>query len=214
MKRRLEKRQAILDAAAEAFRDEGYERASMADIGLRSGCSKTTLYGYFASKEALLAELAGQATESGVAAMHEVLAETGAGLDITLGRFAGRYLAFALSPSVCDLRRILAATAGRSGLDPRCRDLGTARIDAGLAGYLRTQMEAGTLRSGDARGAAQQFRALLEASWFDRVLFDCDAEPGPGEAEQDAQSAIKSFLRAWGRPLPGSRGALPPAGAA
>ncbi|QOL48665.1 TetR/AcrR family transcriptional regulator [Massilia litorea] len=202
MKRTPEKRQAILDAAAEEFRDKGYERASMSDIGLRTGFSKTTLYGYFGAKEALLAALVDEATENGVAAMLEVLAGAGPHLAVTLERFAGRYLSYALSPSVCSLRRVLAAGAGRSELDLRCRDLGAARIDAALAGYLRAQMEAGALRGGDARGSAQQFRALLEASWFDRVLFDYGSGPGPGQVEEEIEFALAAFLRAWAPALP------------
>lgn len=201
MKRTLEKRQAILDAAAEVFRDKGYERASMSDIGLRTGFSKTTLYGYFGAKEALLAALVEEAAESGVAALHEVLAGAGPDLYATLERYAERYLSFALSPSVCSLRRMLAAGTGH-GLDPRCRDLGAARIDAALAGYLRAQMDAGAVRVGDARGSAQQCRALLEASWFERVLFDHGAGPGPGQVEQEIAFALAAFMRAWGHPLP------------
>jgi AcrR family transcriptional regulator len=205
MKRTLEKRQAILDAAAALFRDKGYERASMSDIGLRTGCSKTTLYGYFGSKDALLAVLVEETTASGVAALQEVLGASGADVATTgaatvaatLERFGGRYLAFALSPSVCTLRRVLAAGAGHSGVDLPCRDLGAARIDAALAGYLRAQMNAGILRRGDAHGSARQFRALLDASWFDRVLFDCGAGPGPGQVEQELQFALAAFLRAW-----------------
>ena len=202
MKRTPEKRQAILDAAAEEFRDKGYERASMSDIGLRTGFSKTTLYGYFGAKQTLLAALVDEATESGVAAVQAVLAGAGPDLAATLERFAGCYLSFALSPPVCSLRRVLAAGGGRSGLDPRCRDLGAARIDAARAGYLRGQMEAGTLRGGDARGSAQQFRALLEASWFERVLFDCGAGPGPGQVEEEIAFALAAFMRAWSHVLP------------
>lgn len=195
MKRTPEKRQAILDAAAELFRESGYERASMSDIGLRTGFSKTTLYAYFGAKEALLAALAEEATEAGIAALHEALAAPGAGFATTLERFAGRYLAFALSPHVCSLRRVLVSTAGRAGLDPRWRDLGAARIDAALAGYLRTQMDAGLLRAGDALAAARQFKAMLAAPWLDQVLFDSEHAPAP--ANEDAQLAIEAFLRAW-----------------
>jgi AcrR family transcriptional regulator len=217
MKRTLEKRQAILDAAAAVFRDKGYERASMSDIGLRTGCSKTTLYGYFGSKDALLAALVDEATGSGVAAMQEVLAASGADVATTvattvagtLERFAGRYLAFALSPSVCTLRRVRAAGAGRPDVDLPCRDLGAERIDAALAGYLRAQMDAGTLRRGDAHGSARQFRALLDASWFDRALFDCGPGPGPGQVEQEVQFALAAFLGAW-EPAPALKRATRP----
>jgi AcrR family transcriptional regulator len=197
MKRTLEKRQAILDAAAEVFRESGYERASMSDIGLRTGFSKTTLYAYFGSKEALLAALAEAATEAGVAALHEALAAPAADVGAALARFAGRYLAFAQSPTVCTLRRVLVSNAGRAGLDPRWRDLGAARIIAALAGVLRGAMDAGLLREGDARAAAGQLKALLEASWLDQALFDyCDA-PAPVEPDQDGLLAVDAFLRGW-----------------
>lgn len=195
MKRTPEKRQAILDAAAAVFRESGYERASMSDIGLRTGFSKTTLYAYFGAKEALLAALAEEATEAGVALLHAALATPGADLAMTLERFGGRYLAFALTPQVCTLRRVLVSTAGRAGPDPRWRDLGAARIDAALAGYLRTQMDAGLLRAGDALTAARQFKAMLEAPWFGQVLFDSADAPAP--ANEDVQLAIDAFLRAW-----------------
>ena len=56
-----ERRQSIIDAAIEVFRAEGYERASMSLIAARLGGSKTTLYGYFASKEELFAAAMGEA---------------------------------------------------------------------------------------------------------------------------------------------------------
>jgi TetR/AcrR family transcriptional regulator of autoinduction and epiphytic fitness len=51
--RALKKRAEILDAAADVFRDEGYEAASMDRIAERAGASKRTVYNHFASKEAL-----------------------------------------------------------------------------------------------------------------------------------------------------------------
>jgi AcrR family transcriptional regulator len=53
------KRQAILTAAAEVFREVGFERASMSEIRARIGGSKATLYNYFPSKEKLFCRLIG-----------------------------------------------------------------------------------------------------------------------------------------------------------
>ena len=47
------RRQVIIDAALEVFKEVGYERASMAEISARAGGSKATLYNYFKSKEEL-----------------------------------------------------------------------------------------------------------------------------------------------------------------
>ena len=57
------KRQAILKAAAEVFREVGFERASMSEIRARIGGSKATLYNYFPSKEKLFFEVMYQAKE-------------------------------------------------------------------------------------------------------------------------------------------------------
>jgi AcrR family transcriptional regulator len=49
-----EVRQAILDAAAELFREHGYERFSLRQVAERIGYSPTTIYLYFTDKDHLL----------------------------------------------------------------------------------------------------------------------------------------------------------------
>ena len=49
-----EKRNEIVQIAAELFQKHGYDRCSMAALSERLGGSKATLYGYFPSKEDLL----------------------------------------------------------------------------------------------------------------------------------------------------------------
>ncbi len=52
-----EKREAILRQAASAFARDGYDRVSMASLAAECGVSKSLLYHYCASKEALLFQL-------------------------------------------------------------------------------------------------------------------------------------------------------------
>src|SRR3954462_14730867 len=47
-------RQAILDAAAALFREQGYERFSLRQVAERIGYSPTTIYLYFTDKDDLL----------------------------------------------------------------------------------------------------------------------------------------------------------------
>lgn len=54
-----EKRTAILRQAAVAFARDGYDRATMAGLAAGCGVSKALLYHYYASKEALLADVIG-----------------------------------------------------------------------------------------------------------------------------------------------------------
>lgn len=55
--RRTPTRQRILLAAAEAFGDAGYDRATLAAIGRRAGISRPSLLHHFVSKEALYREV-------------------------------------------------------------------------------------------------------------------------------------------------------------
>ena len=52
-----DKRQAILAAAARLFADEGYGRASMAQVAEAVGISKANIYHYYSSKDALLFDM-------------------------------------------------------------------------------------------------------------------------------------------------------------
>ncbi|MEZ5760544.1 MAG: TetR/AcrR family transcriptional regulator [Paracoccaceae bacterium] len=52
-----DKRQAILKTAARIFADEGYGRASMAQVAAACGISKANIYHYYPGKEALLFDI-------------------------------------------------------------------------------------------------------------------------------------------------------------
>ena len=52
-----DKREAILRGAARLFADEGYGRASMAEVARKCGISKANIYHYYPSKEALLFDM-------------------------------------------------------------------------------------------------------------------------------------------------------------
>lgn len=49
-----DRRQAIVDRAAELFAEMGFHRASIADLAVACGTSKSALYHYYQSKEAIL----------------------------------------------------------------------------------------------------------------------------------------------------------------
>jgi AcrR family transcriptional regulator len=66
-----EVRESILDSAAKAFFDEGFEKASMRSIAQEAGISAANLYSYFASKDALFAAVA----EPAAAVLREALEE-------------------------------------------------------------------------------------------------------------------------------------------
>src|SRR5215210_90760 len=102
------RRQAIVSAAAEAFRERGFDAASMADVACRVGGSKATLYSYFASKEDLFAAVMMQAAKEQAGPIFDALV-TAPDLEPALTRFARDYLAFALRPEILAISRVCVA---------------------------------------------------------------------------------------------------------
>lgn len=202
MKRSAARRQAILEAALEVFAESGYDRASMSDICARVGYAKATLYGYFASKEVLFLDLVGAATQRGLDAVHETLAGPGKAsapdVDAALARFARAWLAHGFASDVAMLRRLLIAQTGRPGFEGGHYDLGAARSMALLTRFLRGEMEAGRLREADPARAALHLRALLEAEWSRRYLFETPPALTPEQIERTIASGLPIFMAAYG----------------
>ncbi len=57
-RKKLETRQALLEAAVRLFHEKGYEATTVEEITERADVAKGTFFNYFSSKEALLGELA------------------------------------------------------------------------------------------------------------------------------------------------------------
>jgi AcrR family transcriptional regulator len=69
------RRAAILAAAAELFRERGFQATSLDDIGAVAGVSGPAIYRYFSSKHALLSLLVEEAALTWRAAVDEVLSQ-------------------------------------------------------------------------------------------------------------------------------------------
>lgn len=192
------KRQAILDMAAELFRESGFERASMSELCSRVGGSKATIYNYFASKEELLFEVVVQATEAEFQATHEALDPSQKDITQALQNFGERFLALIYSPAVQAVRRLVVSEAGRSDLGRRCYEIGPARSMAEVAEFLQQAMRQGQLKQADPRVACLHLKGLLEAEWLDRFMFHTFEAPKPQEIAATVQRALAVFMAAYG----------------
>ena len=110
------KRQAILQAAAEVFREVGFDRASMSDIRERIGGSKATLYNYFPSKEKLFFEVMHHAKEIELEAITGELNADADDLKRELVRFGQRFLAVLYSADAIAVRRLSIAESRHSDI--------------------------------------------------------------------------------------------------
>lgn len=192
------RRQAILEAASTVFQEFGFERSSMAAICERVGYSKATLYSYFESKEDLFSAVIFEATESEFQAVLEALDPQMQDLTKALEQFGERWLKLLYSPQVQAVRRLVVAEAGRSALGRRCYELGPVRTEAVVAAFLTQAMADGRLRRADARLAALQLKALLEAEWIEPFLFQTLAAVSPADLRKSAKRAVAVFMTAYG----------------
>lgn len=91
-----ETKQAILAAARSLFGERGYEAVTMREIAKVAGCSHTTIYIYFADKEALLHQLAMGPLEALREQIEAALAEPERSAEERLRALTWRFLNFSL----------------------------------------------------------------------------------------------------------------------
>lgn len=156
------KRDEILEVAGAVFLELGYERTSMAEIAVRVGGSKATLYGYFPSKDALFLAIAQRLAERYVLpALARLEESTEVDVRSALRVFAEQFLAFVSSTEAVATHRIIISHAAHSDMGRGFFELGPQRGIEALTRYLSGAMSRGQIRKADASVAAIHLFALL-----------------------------------------------------
>ena len=191
-----ERRQAILDIAARMFLEEGYATTTMARVSAELGGSKSTLYGYFPSKEALFVavveRVAGNYRHALLALdlkKHDVRA-----LLLTIGL---DYLRLRLSPAALAFHRMLMGELPRfPEMGPVFFQTGPQRVVDQMETVFRHVAKRFCKPSIGTREAVLHFRALCDAWHHERLLW----ETGSVVTERDMKKAVKAavdlFLKA------------------
>src|SRR6202158_1185916 len=110
------KRQAILKAAAEVFREVGFERASISEIRARMRCSQGANFNFFPSKEKLFFEVMYQAKELELGAITAALNADTDDLKQELLHFGQKLVPALYSPDAIAIRRLAIAELGNSNI--------------------------------------------------------------------------------------------------
>jgi len=195
MKTKTETRRlAMLKAAAEVFREVGFERASMSEIGARIGGSKATLYRYFPSKEGLFFEVMDQAKQTELQAILNALNPDANDLKQELLRFGTKLLTLPYSPEAVAIRRLAIAESGRAGIGKACFEWARSPVEKRLAEFLGKAMKRGILCSGNPKTAAMHFLSLLEAELLQRVLLGVIESVNSDAISGAAGRAVDAFL--------------------
>jgi AcrR family transcriptional regulator len=195
--RKADRRRAILEVAERSFRERGFADTSMSTIAAELGGSKTTLWTYFPSKDALFAAVVDSKIETFQARLDQALIPTG-GTAAALTRFGTLFLNKVLDPHSVSLQRLIVAETERF---PQIGEVfavrGPDRVRQRLCRYLEEEMQAGRLRTGDPLVAARQFIGLCQAGcYLDRLWRPLRVSAI--KMEDDVAHAVDTFMRAWG----------------
>ncbi|CAO5173180.1 TetR/AcrR family transcriptional regulator, mexJK operon transcriptional repressor [Frankia sp. AiPs1] len=197
---RIDKRQAILDAAFVVFAREGYAQASVDAIAAEAGVAKPTIYNHLDSKENLFVRAMTTTAEKAVARsravvtrlavdatdLHAAMTEVGEGL---LGCYS--------APESWALRRLLNAEIVRfPELFDAIDSSGPDQVQEAFADRLARLALAGRLTLTDPVEAAEQFLALLTGPVATRSALG--TKPlDETQMRRVAESAATTFLRAF-----------------
>ena len=193
------KRQAILEAAAEVFREVGFERASMSEIRARIGGSKATLYNYFPSKEKLFFEVMYQAKELELGAITAALNADTDDLKGELSHFGQKLVSALYSPDAIAIRRLAIAESGHSNIGKVVYEGAMVPIENQVSEFLRKAMKRGTLRTTDPKTAAVHLLSLFESELLQRVLLGVMHSVKPAAIKGAVGRAVEVFLSGYER---------------
>jgi AcrR family transcriptional regulator len=197
------KRISILEAAANVFCREGFAGANIDMIAAEAGVSRQTVYNHHGDKANLF-----------VAVVREINERTNAGVFATLATFPdhphdleAELIEFAMRLNrncICNrdgkfLRKLIQTEGERyPELFETWRTDGPGKTWAALAARFARLAHAGLLELDDPDVAARQFLALVNADLQMSLMLGI--APSEEELRTAAANAVRTFLRAYGKP--------------
>ncbi|MGX9885497.1 TetR/AcrR family transcriptional regulator [Streptomyces sp. NPDC002276] len=200
---RVDKRQAILDAAFAVFARRGYAEACVQEIAEEARVAKPTVYNHLNDKETLFRhtiEAAADALMAENLAVVERLRERAPDGDLrmALADLAQRLLRICCGERARALRWLTYAQVARfPDLIETVQERTAHRPRAALADRLARLSLAGRLRPCDPEQAAEHFLALLTGPLEARSRLGTRRVPA-AELRVIADTAVDTFLRAYG----------------
>jgi AcrR family transcriptional regulator len=193
-----EKERQILDGAAAAFAQDGYEGASMSHIAAMAGVSKGTLYNYFAGKKDLFAAFVHRECTQRLMLLFEEV-EAGASTEATLLRICRRLVDMMVSDSGLLIYRMVVAEARKfPELAEAFYDAGPRRAQHRMAELIDRQTASGQLTVPDSVFAAEQLFALMQARVVVKLRMGLADGFPEEELDRVVREGVRLFLRGYG----------------
>lgn len=185
------KREAILEAATAAFRDEGYESTSMDRIAERARASKRTVYNHFGSKEALFQAVVGRLFEQSTA-LERVSWDPNRSLEDQLSDFVRAKTLLSEDKSARCLTRVVLGVYIRQPELLQEVITRAAKDESYLVGWLREADRAGHLSVPDPELAAHMFGEMTAGVLFWPQLLK--GQMDPETRERLTRELVTTFL--------------------
>lgn len=194
-----ERRQLVLEAAAQVFFESGFEGASIDAVIKRVGGSKRDIYNAFGNKEGLFAAIVHDNADDVMGELADgVVPDTG--LRESLIDFARRGLGLLYSQKSVALYRTVVAEGMRfPDLARVFYEAGPMRAAAGAVAILDAAVARGELPKIDSKRAADHFIGMLRDNRQLAVILGLVPTPGKAAIEAHAKSAVSIFLDGIGR---------------
>ncbi|MET0755935.1 MAG: TetR/AcrR family transcriptional regulator [Pseudoxanthomonas sp.] len=192
------KRAAILQAAIDEFRGNGFEATSMDRIAATAGVSKRTVYNHFPSKDVLFAEILLQLWEKSTALI-DLAYRPGRPLREQLLELLLQKLRMLDDPNFIDLARVAIAETIHS--PQRAQEM-VARLgdkEEAVTAWIRAALEDGRLKPLDPLFAANQIQGLVKSFAFWPQVTLGAAALTPDTQQQVAEAAVDMFLGYYAR---------------
>ncbi|MPQ70230.1 MULTISPECIES: TetR/AcrR family transcriptional regulator [unclassified Pseudomonas] len=190
------KREAIIQAAIEAFRADGFEATSMDKIAAKAGVSKRTVYNHFPSKEELFAEI-----------MHHLWASSAAQVDMSyhpdrslreqLRELMALKLRLLSESSFLDLARVAIAATIHSPERAQGMVARLAEREEAFNQWIRDAQADGTFKAVDPAFAAAQLHGLLKTFAFWPQISLGQPPLDPSTQSRVIESSLDLFLAGY-----------------
>lgn len=188
------KRQTIIDSATRLFLAQGFRQVSMEKVAIAAPVSKATLYNYFDSKNALLAEVICQLCGSLVETMNKAVLEVN-DVENNLKKIAQSFVDLIFSENALGLYRLMIAESRDfSGLGQLVYDSSVQQVLPELENYLQQLSDSGRFKITNTRFAADAFFSVLKGDRHFQCLLGIMSLPSAEEKQQLINQAIYFYM--------------------
>jgi TetR/AcrR family transcriptional repressor of mexJK operon len=187
--------QQIRQAARKLFMENGYRCTSMDQIAQLADVSKTTLYAYFASKEALfIAMVQAEKARLGMFVPSEIPEGAVDARAVLLGVANGIVSLMCDQTLMGTFRSVLAESSHSPQLAEAMWEEGPSKITRQITHLMGQLAERGSLSVDDPATAARHFLALVRGDWHLHTLMDSRFVADRAELDGHIEKALDFFL--------------------